>query len=162
MYKRQPIPTINAVGVASPKAHGQAMTRTETADKIPVSYTHLDVYKRQALTSDDPSVAPYHGVNYYLALQKNKVPATLHVYPTGGQDVYKRQDLSKPYQPPFQPSVAHYTDNYVLLISGSKAFSYAGQRIGAVSYTHLKPPTYTQGNLFFLLSYSSLFNYINK
>ena len=37
-----------------------------------------------ALTSDDPSVAPYHGVNYYLALQKNKVPATLHVYPTGG------------------------------------------------------------------------------
>ena len=41
-----------------------------------------------------------------------------------------RQDLSKPYQAPFQPSVAHYTDNYVLLISGSKAFSYAGQRIG--------------------------------
>ncbi|WP_291585579.1 pyridoxal phosphate-dependent aminotransferase [Bacteroides sp.] len=41
-----------------------------------------------------------------------------------------RQDLSKPFQPPYQPSVAHYTDNYVLLISGSKAFSYAGQRIG--------------------------------
>ena len=41
-----------------------------------------------------------------------------------------RQDLSTPYQAPFQPSVAHYTDNYVLLISGSKAFSYAGQRIG--------------------------------
>ena len=41
-----------------------------------------------------------------------------------------RQDLSKPYQAPYQPSVAHYTDNYVLLISGSKAFSYAGQRIG--------------------------------
>ena len=33
-----------------------------------------------------------------------------------------RQDLSTPYQAPFQPSVAHYTDNYVLLISGSKAF----------------------------------------
>lgn len=41
-----------------------------------------------------------------------------------------RHDLSKPYHPPYQPSVAHYTDNYVLLISGSKAFSYAGQRIG--------------------------------
>ena len=41
-----------------------------------------------------------------------------------------RQDLSKPFQAPYQPSVAHYTDNYVLLISGSKAFSYAGQRIG--------------------------------
>ncbi|BEG98807.1 pyridoxal phosphate-dependent aminotransferase [Bacteroides sedimenti] len=41
-----------------------------------------------------------------------------------------RTDLSIPYQTPYQPSVAHYTDNYVLLISGSKAFSYAGQRIG--------------------------------
>ncbi len=41
-----------------------------------------------------------------------------------------RQDLSKPFQPPYQPSVAHYTDNYVLLVSGSKTFSYAGQRIG--------------------------------
>ncbi len=41
-----------------------------------------------------------------------------------------RKDLSKPFEPPFQPSVAKYTDNYILLISGSKAFSYAGQRIG--------------------------------
>lgn len=41
-----------------------------------------------------------------------------------------RKDLSKPFQAPFQSTVARYTDNYVLLISGSKAFSYAGQRIG--------------------------------
>lgn len=41
-----------------------------------------------------------------------------------------RQDKGKPFQAPFQPSVAHYTNHYVLLISGSKAFSYAGQRIG--------------------------------
>ena len=41
-----------------------------------------------------------------------------------------RQDLSRPFEPPYQPTVAHYTDHYVLLISGSKAFSYAGQRIG--------------------------------
>ncbi len=41
-----------------------------------------------------------------------------------------RQDLSIPFQPPFQPSVGRYTDNYILLISGSKAFSYAGERIG--------------------------------
>jgi len=41
-----------------------------------------------------------------------------------------RQDLSVPFQPPYQPSVARYTDNYMLLISGSKAFSYAGERIG--------------------------------
>lgn len=34
------------------------------------------------------------------------------------------------FQKPYQPSVANYTDNYILLISGSKAFSYAGERIG--------------------------------
>ena len=41
-----------------------------------------------------------------------------------------RRDLSHPYQPPYQATVARYTDNYVLWVSGSKAFSYAGQRIG--------------------------------
>lgn len=40
-----------------------------------------------------------------------------------------REDLSKPFEPPYQPTVSHYTDNYVLLISGSKIFSYAGERI---------------------------------
>ena len=43
-----------------------------------------------------------------------------------------RQDLSVPFLPPYQPSVGRYTDNYMLLISGSKAFSYAGERIGVV------------------------------
>lgn len=43
-----------------------------------------------------------------------------------------RQDYSKPGVPPYQPTVARYTDNYILLISSSKAFSYAGQRIGAM------------------------------
>jgi aspartate/methionine/tyrosine aminotransferase len=40
-----------------------------------------------------------------------------------------RKDISKPGVPPYQHTVAHYTDNYVLLISTSKSFSYAGQRI---------------------------------
>jgi aspartate/methionine/tyrosine aminotransferase len=43
-----------------------------------------------------------------------------------------RKDYSKPGVPPFQPTVAKYTDNYILLISSSKAFSYAGQRIGSM------------------------------
>jgi len=43
-----------------------------------------------------------------------------------------RKELGTPFQPPYQPTVARYTDNYLLLISGSKAFSYAGQRIGVV------------------------------
>lgn len=40
-----------------------------------------------------------------------------------------RRDI-RPFQKRYQPSVANYTDNYILLISGSKAFSYAGERIG--------------------------------
>jgi aspartate/methionine/tyrosine aminotransferase len=41
-----------------------------------------------------------------------------------------RKDYSVPGEPPFIPSVAQYTDNYILLISSSKSFSLAGQRIG--------------------------------
>ena len=41
-----------------------------------------------------------------------------------------RNDLSKPGQAPFQPTVAKYTKNFIMLISSSKAFSYAGQRTG--------------------------------
>ncbi|MDR2971548.1 MAG: pyridoxal phosphate-dependent aminotransferase [Bacteroidales bacterium] len=41
-----------------------------------------------------------------------------------------RRDISQPGKPPFQPTVGKYTDNYALLISSSKAFSYAGERIG--------------------------------
>ena len=41
-----------------------------------------------------------------------------------------RKNYSVPGQEPFIPSVAKYTDNYILLISSSKAFSLAGQRIG--------------------------------
>ena len=43
-----------------------------------------------------------------------------------------RRDLSHPYEAPFQATVARYTDNYMLAVSGSKAFSYAGQRIGVM------------------------------
>jgi len=41
-----------------------------------------------------------------------------------------RKDISVPGQPPFQATVAKYTENFLLLISCSKTFSYAGQRIG--------------------------------
>lgn len=41
-----------------------------------------------------------------------------------------RSNLSIPFKEPYQPTVGRYTDNYILLISGSKAFSYAGERIG--------------------------------
>jgi aspartate/methionine/tyrosine aminotransferase len=44
-----------------------------------------------------------------------------------------RNDLSKPGEAPYQPSVAKYTDNYILFISSSKIFSYAGQRCGLMA-----------------------------
>ena len=44
-----------------------------------------------------------------------------------------RKDYSNPGKPPFQPTVAHYTDEYIMLISSSKIFSYAGQRIGMMA-----------------------------
>lgn len=40
-----------------------------------------------------------------------------------------RHDYGKPGVAPYQPTVAKYTDNFILLISSSKAFSYAGERI---------------------------------
>lgn len=40
-----------------------------------------------------------------------------------------RRDLSHPYVEPFVRTVARYTDNYILMLSSSKIFSYAGQRM---------------------------------
>ncbi|MDD2564385.1 MAG: pyridoxal phosphate-dependent aminotransferase [Salinivirgaceae bacterium] len=58
-----------------------------------------------------------------------------------------REDYSVPGKAPYQPSVANYTDNWVMLISSSKVFSYAGQRMAVLvisdkiykrDYPHLK------------------------
>ena len=37
-----------------------------------------------ALSNDDNAVQPANGANYYLALQKAGVKASLHIYPDGG------------------------------------------------------------------------------
>lgn len=44
-----------------------------------------------------------------------------------------RKHLGRPYEPPYQPTVAKYTDNYIIMMSGSKMFSYAGQRIAVIA-----------------------------
>jgi aspartate/methionine/tyrosine aminotransferase len=58
-----------------------------------------------------------------------------------------RRDIGVPGVEPYQPTVAKFTDNYILLLSASKIFSYAGQRIGMLiiseklrtrHYPHLK------------------------
>ena len=50
-----------------------------------------------------------------------------------------RKDFGKPYVAPYVPTVAKYTDNYILFVSASKIFSYAGQRIAMVC---LSPAVY--------------------
>lgn len=40
-----------------------------------------------------------------------------------------RTDMGHPFLPPYAPTVARYTDNYILMLSSSKIFSYAGQRM---------------------------------
>lgn len=44
-----------------------------------------------------------------------------------------RKDLGTPFQAPYAATVARYTDNYILMLSGSKIFSYAGQRIAVMA-----------------------------
>ncbi|GHV00047.1 aminotransferase [Bacteroidia bacterium] len=44
-----------------------------------------------------------------------------------------RRPLGHPFAPPYQATVARYTDNYILMLSASKIFSYAGQRIAIVA-----------------------------
>jgi len=49
-----------------------------------------------------------------------------------------RHDYSVPFQAPFQPTIARYTDQVFIVFSSSKLFSYAGQRCGLTFI----PPTF--------------------
>lgn len=53
---------------------------------------------------------------------------------------------------PYQPTVAHYAENYILLLSTSKIFSYAGQRIGMMIFSEI---SYSR-------KYSNLKNYFTS
>ncbi len=44
-----------------------------------------------------------------------------------------RKYIGKPFEAPYQSTVAHYTDNYMLMLSASKIFSYAGERVATVA-----------------------------
>ena len=57
-----------------------------------------------------------------------------------------RQEMGKPYEAPYVPTVAKYTDNYILFVSASKIFSYAGQRIAMVC---MSPTVYDRKYEFF-------------
>ena len=76
-----------------------------------------------------------------------------------------RKDLSHPGKAPFQPTVAKYTDNYIFMISSSKLFSYAGQRLGLLcisdalfhkKYEHLKE-RYKADKLGYTITYKLIY-----
>ncbi len=77
-----------------------------------------------------------------------------------------RNDISVPGEAPYQVTAASYTPNYILLLSSSKAFSYAGQRTGLLvisdhlfnrSYPGLKR-FYTSDKLGYAMVYGSLYS----
>ena len=43
-----------------------------------------------------------------------------------------RKDYSHPGEAPYQPTIGKYANDWVILVSSSKIFSYAGQRIGMI------------------------------
>ena len=43
-----------------------------------------------------------------------------------------RYDYSQPGKEPFHPTVANYTKNYVLMLSSSKIFNFAGERVASI------------------------------
>lgn len=51
-------------------------------------------------------------------------------------DMDSRKKLGKPFTAPFQASVSRYTDNYILMLSASKIFSYAGQRSAFIAVSN--------------------------
>lgn len=63
-----------------------------------------------------------------------------------------RQHYGVAGEAPYQPTVAHYTENYILLLSASKILSYAGQRIGMMIFSE---KTYTR-------KYPNLKNYFTS
>ncbi len=46
-----------------------------------------------------------------------------------------REDYGRPGRPPYQPTIARYTDRYFVLVSSSKIFSFAGARIGIAAFS---------------------------
>lgn len=79
--------------VASKELEEKYSNEKQVTDNTPPAFI---VY-----SDDDDVVAPDNGVNYYLALRKHGIPASLHIYPSGGHGwgilesfLYKNQMLN--------------------------------------------------------------------
>ena len=63
-----------------------------------------------AYSDDDRTVPTENGVNYYLALHKNGVPAVLHIYPSGGHGWGIREDFR--YKNQMQADLAAWLNSF--------------------------------------------------
>ena len=98
---------------------------------------------RQELSGAEYAAVVYSNPNNpsWMCLSEREVEAVARV--AGETDTIVIEDLAyfcmdnrggygTPYRGPYPPTVARYTGNYMLLLSASKIFSYAGQRIGVL------------------------------
>ncbi len=70
-------------------SRNQLIGKTPTPEQIKAYSNELQVTASTPPTfivhaGDDPGVKVQNSIQFYLALQKNKVPAELHIYPKGG------------------------------------------------------------------------------
>ena len=74
--------------------------------RIPVSYTHLDVYKRQVIPGKPAGIVPHHTMPAHEDVLQGIIKGMTHVELTGYdhaglatqikvEDVYKRQELNQ-------------------------------------------------------------------
>lgn len=98
---------------------------------------------RRELSGGEYAAVVYSNPNNpsWMCLSEDEVAAVARV--AGESDTIVIEDLAyfcmdtrggfgTPYHEPYPPTVARYTDNYMMLLSASKIFSYAGQRIGVL------------------------------
>ena len=96
----------------------------------------------EAMSDDDYAAIIYSNPNNpsWMCISEEELQVIAHVADETGAIViedlaYFCMDMrgvgyGTPYKAPYPPTVARYTDRFMMLLSGSKIFSYAGQRIG--------------------------------
>ncbi len=117
---KQPMDSFDIYHYRGEKLRGKLESMLKTGDYCSLLYSNPNNPTWQCFTEEELQIIGELAAKYDVIVIED-----LAYF---GMD--ERMDYSQPGVAPYQPSVAHYTDNYILLISSSKTFSYAGQRIG--------------------------------
>lgn len=86
-------PDITHIGSHDNFLGKNAKKKEETLYSNELQVTRLTPRAFIALSDDDHAVLPANGVNYYIELYRNDVPASLHVYPSGGHGWGNRESF---------------------------------------------------------------------